>query len=243
MEEVGRVLVNGVGIHDGQPAHFAVGKCGDGADLAEEARGGDGEIFWIIALEKFGKKAAAGVDHGRQNGHGMGSRREALEMEQHVLMEKLGFGEHVGKLLEFPGSGQVPEDQQVSHLDERAVLGKFLDGEAAVAQDAFFPVDKSDCAFAGTGIGESGIHCDAAGFLAQLGKIDAALAFGPGNDGVVVGLAVYGEGGAWIHCIIIVLPPRACGERKISQWNRVANLNRGTAFRRRTDLQLDKRQP
>ncbi len=65
-----------------------------------------------------------------------------------------------------------------------------LDGNAAIAQNAFFPVQECDAALAGSGVAVAGIQGDVAGLGPQLADVDRFLMFRPRDDGEFDGLAI-----------------------------------------------------
>ncbi len=81
----------------------------------------------------------------------------------------------------IPGR-QLAVDQQIAHLEERAVLGQLFDGEAAIAEDALLAIDEGDLALAAAGVAVARVHGDETGFTAELLAIDGAFAFGALND-------------------------------------------------------------
>ena len=149
MEEIGGVFVVGLGINEGQPAGFAVGKGGDGADLGNEAGGLLGELLGVGQAVPAGIKATGGVDHGRQDGHGMGGGRKAFEMVLHVLVQIFVLREHLGEFAQLLVGGEFSVDDEVGGFDKTGFDGQFLDGDAAVTQDALLAVNEGDGAFAG----------------------------------------------------------------------------------------------
>ena len=51
--------------------------------------------------------------------------------------------------------GKIAVHEQVGRLGERGALGQFLDGDAAVTQDALVAVDEGDGALTGAGVARS----------------------------------------------------------------------------------------
>src|ERR1035437_5990748 len=66
-------------------------------------------------------------------------------------------GNLVNPVVEVGGGWQLSEEQQVGHLKEGAVLGKYFDRVTAILQDAAIPVDEGDIAAAGRCIHEGRI--------------------------------------------------------------------------------------
>ena len=166
MKEVRGVFEAGFRIDGGQALGLAVGECGDGADLGDEARGVEGEA--LLALGDEVRVVGGGrVDHGRKDGHRVGGGREVFEMETHSLVQHLVFREHVGELDQLGAGRKVAVDQQVGRLDEGAFFREFGDVVAAVAKDSRFAIDEGDGAFAGTRIAVSRIKGDATGLIAE----------------------------------------------------------------------------
>jgi hypothetical protein len=118
-----------------------------------------------------GMKATAGIDHGRENGHRMGAGRKALEMVFHVLMQIFMLREKVGEFSQFRLGRQLSVDDQIGGFDEPGFDGQFLDGNAAITQDALLAVDESDGALAGAGVGVTVVQRDVTGGVAQAGNV------------------------------------------------------------------------
>ena len=97
----------------------------------------------------------------------MGVGREALEMELHVLVQQLVLGQQIRKTPQLGAVGQLAHDDQVGHLDEGGFLRQFLDGNAAVAQDALLAVDERDLAATRAGVAVAVVQRDVAGLVAQ----------------------------------------------------------------------------
>ena len=70
----------------------------------------------------------------------------------HVLVHELVFGEVTSELVELFVGWQFTENQQVGGFGEDGTFGQFLDGVAAIAQDALLAVDEGDVALAGAGV-------------------------------------------------------------------------------------------
>lgn len=120
----------------------------------------------------------------------MGGGGEALEVEFHGLVDHLVVGEEVGEAAELVAGGEFAVDDEVGGLDEGGVLGDLFDGDAAVAEDAFFAVYEGDGALAGAGVGVAVIEGDETGLGAELGDVEGQLAFGSAEHGELVGLAI-----------------------------------------------------
>jgi hypothetical protein len=86
--------------------------------------------------------------------------------------------------------GQVPVDQQVGDLDEGRLLGRLLDRDAAVAQDAALAVQEGDRALGGRRVHVRGVERHVPGLRAQLADIEAVFVFGSDDDGQVHHLVV-----------------------------------------------------
>src|SRR5271157_4242579 len=81
------------------------------------------------------------------------------------------------------GAGwQTAMDQEPGCLCEPGVLGKLLDGDAAIAQNSFLTVDEGDLAYAGSGVAVPRVERNQAGTGAQLGNIEGQLTFGTLDD-------------------------------------------------------------
>ena len=111
-------------------------------------------------------------------------------MMAHALVEHFIFREQSGKLGELRGGGKLAVDEQVGGLDEGAFLSEFGDIVAAVLEDAFFAVDKSDRAFACAGVSISRIKGDRTGFAPKCADVDADFSFRSYNCGQHKRLAI-----------------------------------------------------
>ena len=73
-------------------------------------------------------------------------------------------------------------------------FGEFLDGDAAVPQDAFFAVDEGDGRDAGAGVAETGVESDQPRLFAKLSDVQADVPFGPLDYRQIDFLAVIRQG-------------------------------------------------
>ena len=97
----------------------------------------------------------------RQRGHGADQDAhrvrvvmEAVDELLDVLVHERVVGDLLDPRLRLGRARQLAVQQQVGDLQERAVLGQFLDRVAAVAQDPLLTVDEGDGAAAAGGVQE-----------------------------------------------------------------------------------------
>ena len=102
----------------------------------------------IVQFIELRMEAGQRGKHGREHCHGRRGAREPREVMFHVLV-KIGMAGELGaELRVFGCRGQPAEHQQPGNLDEVGVLFETFQRDAAVAQNAFLPVDIGDGAFA-----------------------------------------------------------------------------------------------
>jgi len=189
VKEVRRVLERRLRIDRRQAVGLAVGICGDGADLRDEAGGVPGEA--LLALGDDVRVVGGGrVDHRGEDGHRVRGGREAVEQVAHVLVEHLVLGEEVRKGGQLGAGGKLAVDQEIRGFHEGAFFREFGDVVAAVAEYALFAVDERDGALACTGISVSGVQGDAAGLVSKSGNVDPHFSFGACHGRQLEGLAI-----------------------------------------------------
>src|SRR5580658_6448348 len=79
---------------------------------------------------------------------------KAVEKFLDAFVNESVVGDVIGPVIELLLSGQLAIQNQVGGFEISALLREFLDGIAAVTEDAFVAVDKSDAADAGGGVVE-----------------------------------------------------------------------------------------
>ena len=125
--------------------------------------------------------------------------RIAFKEIEHVFVQRGVFGEGRGEFVQLFLRGKFAFDEQIRCFQKGGSLGKFFDGDPAVAQDAFFSVQERDAARARAGIAEAVVERDIGSFTAQCGNINGFLVFGPGDDGKIVGRAIDRDTGCFLH--------------------------------------------
>ena len=123
----------------------------------------------------------------------MRAARETHEKVQHVLVNEGRLVQESGKLFKLGRGGQLAVEKKVCDFGECGMLGKLLDGVAAVAQDAFLPVDEGDGAPAGPGVLVALVQRDIAAGFAEAADIDGPLSLGPPHDRQLVLLSLENE--------------------------------------------------
>ena len=103
-------------------------------------------------------------------------------MKLHVLVHQLVLREQIGKSPKLGVGWEFLVDDQIGRFKKGRVFGQFLDRNAAVAQNAFFSVNKSDGAFAGAGVPVAAIEGDQTGLIAQFADVNRTLAGSAGNE-------------------------------------------------------------
>ena len=71
----------------------------------------------------------------------------------------------------------MPPNEKETHLRELGFFGNFLNGIAAIAKDALFPIDLGDRAGARASVGKRRVERDEARLAPQLSDINTFLAF------------------------------------------------------------------
>jgi hypothetical protein len=111
----------------------------------------------------------------------MGVAAKALEKAAHLLVHHRVMDHAVDEIGFLGGGRQFAVEQQVTGLEEIAVLGQIVDRIAAIEQNALVAVDIGNLGFAGAGRGETRIVGEDAGLGVQLRDVDHL-----GTDGPVV---------------------------------------------------------
>lgn len=112
----------------------------------------------------------------------MRSGRKVVEEMAHILVQHRIHVQEFGEFLAFILGRQFPVNEQVRDLDEHGFLDQILDRNAAIAQNAFFPVDIRDLAVAGRCVHKTRVECDITGFPAQIRDVDRLFALGADHD-------------------------------------------------------------
>ena len=126
----------------------AVDRRRDGALTTIRHRHRDGGGF-LKRLSRFNlqiilMEAGQCIHHGREHRHRWSIDWKSLKMMAEVFVQARVVGQALTKSLVFIGLGQSSEYQQICRLDEIAFLGELLDGNAAIAQNSRFSIDKGD---------------------------------------------------------------------------------------------------
>ena len=176
LEEVLRVTELVLGVDEGMADGLLVRVGGDGGELAQQAEDGEVEVLAAGGLARGvlieGRERADGRGQGR---HRMRVAGKAFVEVLHVLVQHRVAGDVRGERLELLLIGQPAVDQKVAGLHEGRMLGELLDGDAAVAQDAFLSIEKSDRAEAGAGVHVAVVERDVPRLGAELGDVDGQL--------------------------------------------------------------------
>jgi hypothetical protein len=91
---------------------------------------------------------------------------------RHLLMHHGVPGDAGGEVLELRDGRELAVEQEISGLEEGAVLCKLIDRIAAIKQDAFVAVDKRDLRLATRRGGEAGIEGEMLRVLIKRGDVD-----------------------------------------------------------------------
>jgi hypothetical protein len=159
--------------------------------LRDQPGGFDLKMILVHArVEQLGIEATDGVNHRGEDGHRVGVAGEALEVVLQVLVQEFILREQVGEAFKLGAVRELAHDEQVGDFNEGGLLGEFLDGDAAVAQDAQIAVDEGDLALARAGVSVAFVERDVAGLGAELGNVHGALAFGADEGGEGVSFSV-----------------------------------------------------
>ena len=127
---------------------------GECRDLRDQA--GDLEPAYLLVVDRLGLgiERRECTDRADQNAHRVRVMMEAVDELLDVLVD-----ERVVRDVVLPGCelllvGELAVDQQVGHLEERALLGQLVDRIAAVAQDPGGAIDEGHRAAAARGVRE-----------------------------------------------------------------------------------------
>ncbi len=121
---------------------------GDGRHLGDHAVAGDKALLRIVDVGGVvieGGKRPDDPDHDR---HRMRVAAEAVVEVLKLLMHHGVHGDRMFEIRPLFGVGQFAVQKQISNLDEVRMLGKLVDGIAAVKQDPLIAVDERDLGFA-----------------------------------------------------------------------------------------------
>ena len=181
--EVGHVPHAGIRVDEGETFGAAVRVGGNGPDLADEAGRGFFEGIFALELQELQVEARQGVDHGREDGHGLGLDRESLEVVLEGLVQGGVASETGTQAVDLLPLGKTAKDQQPRHFHETRLLCQLLDGDAPITEDALLAVDERDLAQARACVAERRVEGDVTGLGAKLGNVDGPLALGTLHDG------------------------------------------------------------
>mmetsp|Transcript_66294 Transcript_66294/g.192075 ORF Transcript_66294/g.192075 Transcript_66294/m.192075 type:complete len:213 (+) Transcript_66294:591-1229(+) len=120
-----------------------VGHGSQDRQLRDHAEAGEPSVVTIGRVE-FAEHGAESANDSHHHGHGVRIDREVREhglyllVDQHVLLD-LGLELRLRRSV-----GELPDEQQVRHLQGFGPFAQVLDGIAAVQADALRPVDEGD---------------------------------------------------------------------------------------------------
>jgi hypothetical protein len=86
--------------------------------------------------------------------------RESLEVKFHVFVNQLVFCQQAGEAPELAPRGKLSVNDQERSLDEARSLRQLLNRNAAVAEDALFPINEGDGTRTGTGVSITAVEGD-----------------------------------------------------------------------------------
>ncbi len=135
-----------------------------------------------------------GADHADHHGHRVRIAAETAVQVAQLLVDHRVVDDGVLEVVQSVLLRQFLVQEQVADLQEAAVLGQFLDGVAAVTQDADFAVDIGQLGIAACGRGIGRVVGEHAGLCIETAHIDDFRAFGALEDRQLDGLAVNGQG-------------------------------------------------
>jgi hypothetical protein len=155
VQEVRAVVEIVAGVHQRLPARVLVRVRRDRRHLRHQA---DGRV--VDALLGLGLlvERGEGADGGGADRHRVRVVRQRVEEAPEVLVEHRPARDRALEQLELARRRQLALDQQPRHLEERALLGQFLDRVPAVPQDAALAVDEGDGALARAGVAEARVE-------------------------------------------------------------------------------------
>ncbi len=190
-EEVAGVAQVVVGVHVGQATRMPVRPRRDGRHFADQPAGLEAARLELKNTLRVRIESGHRSDGSHQHAHRMRVVAKAVHEALDVLVHHRVNLDVVLPDAEVLEVGQLAFYDQIRGLEIVALLGEFLDGIAAVAEDSPFAVDEGHFAAARRGVDECGVvghQAEVVGAAANLAKLrcayDAALL-----DGDLVGLA------------------------------------------------------
>jgi len=102
----------------------------------------------IVDVAGFGVNRGKRRHRADQHSHGVGVPAESLQKILGGLVQHGVVSDAAHPLFQLGLGGQLPEQNQVGHLEEGALPRQLLDRVAAVTQDALIAVDEGDRALA-----------------------------------------------------------------------------------------------
>ncbi len=203
VEEILAVTPRVVGRHKGESLFHAEGHGRNGAHLGNQESGGFikmGKVLFAIIGGHFGVIGPEGIEHRRENRHGVGVVGKAFKVIVHAGVNRRTAAHQFAKGVQFFLGGQFPIDDQHGGLEEVGLSRQLLDGVTPMPQDPLFAVNKSDIAQAGTGVAIAFIKGNVTGFRAQAAYIKGFFALGSKNKGeFVIGIVEANECSLLLH--------------------------------------------
>ena len=154
-----------------------VGKRRQRRHLSDQAVGLLPARFLVEDVLRLGIKRGKRGDGGNHHAHGVGVVVKAVQEFLHGLVDEGVVRDVVGPIFQLRARGQLAVQNQIGGFEIGAFLGQFLDGIAAVSQDAFVAVDERDLALTQGRVVEGRVvahHPELVGFHLDLAQIDGA---------------------------------------------------------------------
>ena len=112
------------------------------------------------------------ADHTNHDGHGMGVPAEAGVEPGHLLMHHGVAGDQIAEGVVLLLRRQLAVQEQIAGLHEGAMLGKLIDGIAAIEQHALSAIDEGDFRFTARRRGKARIVSEVASLGIKRGDVD-----------------------------------------------------------------------
>ncbi len=218
VEEVRGVIELVPRINEGLADGIFVGHRRNGRHLRDHADRGDVALDRIVDVDGVVIEGGKRADRSDHDGHRMRVAPETGEEPVHLLVRHRVVGDAVLEVEILLLVRQIAVKQNVAGFQEVAVLGKLLDGIAAIEENTPFAIDIGDVGFAGRGRGKAGIVGESAGLAVKLGDVDNIRAVRAREDRKLILLVMQRErrgagklrrfwlvGGMWVKAHALLL--------------------------------------
>ena len=157
MEEILGIIEIVARIDDRLSSRVLVGHRSDGRHLGNQTAARNHALQRIVNVGRVVIEGRQGSNHTAHDGHRMGITTEATQEEGHLLMHHGVHGDSAFELSVLLCIRKLAIQQQVTGLDEIAMIGQLVDRVAAIQQNAFLAIDIGDVGLAACCRGETRI--------------------------------------------------------------------------------------